>query len=191
MNKYLSALSALAFTVLSAAPALAADTYTFDPSHTAVTFHINHFGFSNPSGKFMSVTGSVTLDQQNPAASKVEATIGIAGVNTGVAKLDEHVKTPDFFDAAKFPEAKFTSTKVEVTGEKTAKVTGDLTLHGVTKPVILDVTLNQVGPNMMKKQTAGFTASTTIKRSEFGMSTYVPNLADDVRIDIEAEANVN
>ncbi len=168
----------------------AAETYKLDPNHTAVIWHVNHFGFSTPSGKFMSVDGEVTLDEANPAASSVKAVIQIAGINSGVAKLDEHLKTPDFFDAAKFPTATFISKRVDLTGKDQAKVAGDLTLHGVTKPVVLDVKLNKIGENMMKLKTAGFTASTVIKRSEFGMSAYVPNVGDEVRIDIETEANI-
>lgn len=139
----------------------------------------------------MSASGSVVLDEANPSASSVNVTIDVAGgINSGVAKLDEHLKTPDFFDVAKFPSATFISKSVEVTAKDTAKVTGDLTLHGITKPVVLDVKLNQIGQNMKDLKTAGFSASTTIKRSDFGMSTYVPNLGDEIKIDIESEANL-
>jgi polyisoprenoid-binding protein YceI len=170
--------------------AQAAETYKLDPSHTAITWHVNHFGFSTPSGKFMSVDGEVTLDEANPAASSVKVIVDVKGINSGVPKLDEHLQTPDFFDVAKFPTATFVSTKVVTTGKDTAKVEGNLTLHGVTKPVTLDVKLNKIGVNMFKLKTAGFTASTTIKRSEFGITTYVPNLGDDVKIEIESEANL-
>lgn len=182
----LAATASLAF----AAPAFAADTYKLDASHTAITWHVDHFGFSTPSGKFMSAEGSVTLDKANPAASSVNVTIKMAEVNSGVAKLDEHLKAKDFFDVAQFPTATFTSTKVDVTGADTADVTGNLTLRGVTKPVTLKVKLNKLAENMFKKQTAGFTATTTIKRSDFGISAYLPNLGDDVRIEIESEANL-
>ncbi len=171
-------------------PAQAADTYKIDSSHTAVTWHINHFGFSTPSGKFMDIVGEVTLDQDNPEKSSVEVTIPITLVNTGVAKLDEHLKGADFFDVAQFPTATFVSDKVEVTGKDTAVVHGTLNLHGVQKPVALDVKVNQIGQNMFKKQTAGFTASTTIKRSDFGMVTYLPGLGDEIKIEIESEANM-
>jgi polyisoprenoid-binding protein YceI len=176
----------LAFT----APAMAADVYTLDPAHTAITFHINHFGFSNPSGKFMNVDGTLSLDEKNPAASKVSVTIPIAMIDTGVPKLDEHVKTKDFFDAATFPTATYVSDKVDVTGPDTAIVHGTLTLRGVAKPVDLNVKLNKIGDNMMKKHTAGFTATATIKRSDFGMTAYLPMLGDDVSLDIESEANM-
>lgn len=170
--------------------AQAAETYKLDASHTAITWHVNHFGFSTPSGKFMSVDGEVTLDEAKPEASSVKVTIQIDGINSGVPKLDEHLKAADFFDVAKYPTATFVSKKVTPTGKDTAKVEGDFTLRGITKPVTLDVKLNKIAENMFKLKTAGFTASTTIKRSEFGMSTYVPNLGDDVKIEIESEANV-
>ena len=186
-------LTALAGMALVGAPSLAhaqAQTYKLDAAHTAITWHIDHFGFSKPSGKFMNVEGSVTLDQDNPANSHVEVTIPVAKVNTGVPELDEHLIGPDFFDAAQFPTATFKSTHVTITGEHSADVTGDLTLHGVTKPVTLQVKLNRMAENMFKKQTAGFTASTTLKRSDFGMTTYLPNLGDEITIEIESEANM-
>ena len=187
--KSLLAASVLALAV--AAPAFAADTYTLDPNHTAVVFQYEHFGFSTMSGKFMNADGSVTLDQANPAASHVEVSFAIDGVNTGVPGLDAHLKSPDFFDAAQFPTATFKSTKVDIVppaaGAKPtqAQVTGDLTLHGVTKPVTLDVTLNKISDDGKK---AGFSATTTIKRSDFGMDKYVPMVADDIHISVETEA---
>jgi polyisoprenoid-binding protein YceI len=181
-------------TVLSlalTAPAFAAaDMYKLDPSHTAITWHISHFGFSNPAGKFMNVDGTLVLDETNPVASKVNVTIPIDDLNTGVAKLDEHLKSKDFFDAANYPTATFVSNTIDITGKDTAVVHGALTLHGVMKPVDLNVKLNKVGPNMMNKKTAGFSITATLKRSDFGILTYLPNLGDEVKIDIESEANV-
>ena len=182
--------SAFAFALLSvSAPAFAADTYKLDDTHTSVTFQWTHFGFSHPSGKFSNAVGTVTLDEATPANSSVEVSFAIAGINTGVAMLDEHLKSDKWFDAAKFPIATFKSTKVDPTSATTAKVTGDLTIHGVTKPVTLDVTLNQKAPNMMKKITAGFTAKGTINRSDFGIGAYVPAVSDQIDLYIEAEAN--
>jgi polyisoprenoid-binding protein YceI len=185
-----SLLTATALTLMVATPAVASDVYMLDPAHTAVTWHINHFGFSNPSGKFMHVDGKLVLDQQHPETSSINVTIPIADLDTGVAKLDEHLKSKDFFEAAAYPTATFTSDKVEVTGKDTATVHGTLTLHGVSKPEVLTVKLNKIGENMFKKQTAGFTATATIKRSDFGMTTYLPALGDDVQLDIESEANI-
>ena len=187
----LAAACALALT----APAQAADTFTLDPMHTQVAWSINHFGFSNPSGKFAMITGSLTLDQEHPEKSSVNAVIKIGNLVTGLDKLNEHLFSDKFFDVAKFPEATFTSTDVKVTGTNTAQVTGNLTIHGITKPVTLDVKLNKVGQNMMKKNTAGFSATTTVKRSDFGMTTYLttdpnqPLLGDEVKLEIESEAN--
>jgi polyisoprenoid-binding protein YceI len=173
-----------------ASPVMAADTYKLDPNHTAITWHINHFGFSNPSGKFMNVDGTLTLDEANPASSKVTLTVPVDKIDSGVPLLDEHLKSDKFFDVAKFPTATFTSDKVDLLSKDTAMVHGNLTLHGVTKPVDLKVKLNKIAMNMMNKKTAGFSATGTLKRSDFGMSTYVPNLGDDITLDIESEANL-
>lgn len=173
------------------APAFAAETYNLDPNHTNITWNANHFGFSNPDGKFASASGTVVLDEADPVNSKVEVTVKTDGLVTGLPKFDEHLKSADFLNVVQFPEAKFVSTKVEVGPNKTAKVHGDLTLLGVTKPVVLDVKLNQIAPNPMSNvKTAGFSATTVIKRSEFGMNKYVPNISDEVQLTIEAEANL-
>ncbi|WKL58068.1 YceI family protein [Asticcacaulis sp. ZE23SCel15] len=186
-----SALVAAALLGASFSPALAApETYAIEPTHTEVLFSWSHFGFSKPTGKFMNAVGTLVLDEAAPANSSVEVSFAIDGLNTGVAKLDEHLKKPDFFDAAKFPTATFKSTKVAVTGADTAKVTGDLTIHGVTKPVTLDVKLNKIGENMMKKKTAGFSATGDIKRSDFGIGAYVPAVSDEITLSITAEANL-
>ncbi|MEM9964908.1 MAG: YceI family protein, partial [Asticcacaulis sp.] len=122
-------------------------TYNLDDTHTEVVFSWSHFGFSNPTAKFQSASGTLILDQDNPAASSVEVTFDINSINSGVAAFNDHLKSADFFDAATFPTATFKSTKVDVTGADTAKVTGDLTIKGVTKPIVLDVKLNKVGEN--------------------------------------------
>ena len=180
-------LSALSISPLTAA---SAETYTIDPMHTSATWTINHFDFSHPWGKFAMITGTLTLDEKNPANSQVSVTIPIGNLVTGIDKLDEHLKSKDFFDAATYPDATFASSKVTPTGDKTAKVDGILTLHGVSHPVTLDVTLNKIGPNFMKKQTAGFSATAMIKRSDFGMNAYAPGLGDEVKLYIESEANL-
>lgn len=163
--------------------------YTLDPNHTYVLWHINHFGFSNPSGKWMA-SGTLILDEAKPQNSKVNVTINVADVVTGIQKLDEHLKTDTFFNVAKFPIATFMSDSVDVTGKNTARVHGILTVHGVSKPITLDVTLNKLGISpITNKKTAGFTAHTELKRSDYGISAYLPGLGDDVKIDIESEAN--
>ncbi|GAA0718975.1 YceI family protein [Dokdonella soli] len=179
---------------LAAALALAtapvfAGTYTLDPAHTQVIFSWNHFGYSNPSAQFGKVEGTLEFDQANPTKSSVSVTIPLSSIDSHVAKLDEHLQSNEFFDAAKYPDATFKSTKVEKgAGKDKLKVTGDLTVHGVTKPVVLDVTINKVGEHPMRKaQAAGFDATTTIKRSEFGLTKYVPMVSDDVKVHITSE----
>lgn len=190
-RKLLAALAATAFfSFASPMAAHAADSYTLDPSHTTVIWSANHFQFSNPHGLFSMVEGTVTLDKADPTKSLVEATINTGNLFTGSTKFDDHIKNKDFLNVGEFPKATFKSTKVEMTGEKTAKVTGNFTLLNVTKPITLDVTLNHEGPHFMtKKPTVGFTAKTVIKRSEFGMNYGIPGVSDDVNITIEAEAN--
>jgi polyisoprenoid-binding protein YceI len=167
------------------------ETYTLDSGHTYVMWHINHFGFSNPSGKWMA-NGTLTLDEAHPDKSKVDVTIKMDTVDTGVPKLDEHLKSKAFFEVDKYPTATFVSDKITLNGKHAAKVRGMLTMHGVTKPVTLDVTLNKIGVNpITTKQTAGFTAKAKIKRSDFDMTTLLPGLGDDVKLDIEAEGEMS
>ena len=174
---------------LAAAPASAAGTYNFDPAHTSATWTIAHLGYSHFTGKFPGITGTLVLDEAKPENSKVNVTVNTASVLSGVDKLDEHLKSDSFFNVAKFPTATFVSDKVEVTGKDTAKITGTLTLLGVSKPVTLDATLNKMGDHpMMHKKWVGFDATTTIKRSDWGMSYGTPNVGDDVKLEIEAEA---
>lgn len=174
-----------------ATSASAADTYKFDPNHTAVIWEANHFGFSNPSGKFTAVDGVLVLDEKNPKKSSVEVTIKIASLETGLPKFNEHLKSKDFLNAEKFPTAKFVSKKIELNGKNKAKITGDLTIVGVTKPVVLNVKLNKIGAHpFTKAKAAGFSANTIIKRSEFGIDYAIPGVADEVKISIEAEAAV-
>ena len=169
----------------------AADTYTFDPFHTNLYWKANHFGFSNPSGKFATVTGTVMLDETAPNTSVVNVTVNTGSVVTGIDLFNEHLKSDKFYNSEKFPTATFVSTKVDVTGKDTAKVTGDLTLLGVTKPVTLDVTLNKIGESPISKlKTAGFTATGVVKRSEFGINYALPGVSDDVQLTIDAEANI-
>ncbi|MCD6034713.1 MAG: yceI 1 [Rickettsiales bacterium] len=176
-------------TLASSSAFAAPETYNFDPMHTNITWHANHFGFSNPSGKFAQSEGTLILDEEKPENSKVNVTIKPASVFTGIEKFDTHLKSKDFFDVEKFPSATFVSDKVEVTGKDAAKVHGTLTLLGIAKPTVLDVKLNKIGDNMNKVKTAGFSATTVIKRSDFGMNYAIPGVSDDVKLDIEVEAN--
>ncbi|KFN42442.1 YceI family protein [Arenimonas oryziterrae] len=178
----------LTFGFVAGAPA--AD-YKIDGSHTQVQFTYNHFGLSHITGRFDQVTGSFDFNAADPTQSTIQVEIPIASLSTGVGKLDEHMKSPDFFDAAQYPTATFKSTSVTAAGEGKLNVAGDLTIHGVTKPVVLAVTVNLVGDHPMKKTpAAGFDATTTIKRSDFGIAKYTPAVSDEIKIAITLEAGV-
>lgn len=164
-------------------------TYTLDPAHTQVAFSIDRFGYNRVLGRFEDVAGELVLDEANPANSSVRATIQVASIDAGNDTRDEHLRAERWLNATAFPTMEFRSTAVRLTGERTAEVTGDLTLLGQTHPVTLNVTLNQIGnaPNN-NRRTAGFSATGAVSRSAFG-STTAPNLiGDDVAIQIEALA---
>ena len=182
--------SSLFALLLVAGAAVAAPVqYDMDANHTRIDFSWTHFGFSHPMGRFDKFEGDFRFDPADPTRSTVTVTIPIDSIDTGVAKLDTHLKSPDFFDATRYPTAIFKSTRVQASGEHGLKVTGDLTLHGVTKPVVLDVVINRIGPHPMGgREAAGFDATTTIKRSDFGISNYVPNISDEIAISISTEA---
>lgn len=164
------------------------EKFILDPQHSYVSWSIDHMGFSTQTGKWF-VNGNLTLDKDHPENSQVQATIEIADLITGIPELDKHLKEKIFFDAAQFPKATFTSTKVTLLSDKSAKVFGNLTLHGITKPIILDVSLNKVDKNPINdKMTAGFSAVTILKRSEFGINAFAGKLGDEVHIKIGAEA---
>lgn len=175
--------------LLSTNFANAAKTYKLDQNHTNIIWSANHFGFSSPSGKFTDVEGTIVLDEQSPSQSKVEIAIKTASIATGIEKFDNHLKSADFFNIAKFSTAKFISTEINQTAKNIAKVKGNLTLLGITKPVTLNVRLNKIGLNpISQKQTVGFSALATIKRSEFGMNFGIPGISDEVKLTIETEA---
>ena|ERR1700760_2050997 len=167
--------------------AVQAGAYDVEPLHTRVLFSVSHMGFTTWYGEFTGVSGSLDLDPKKPAASALEIHIPVAAVSTTNAKLDGELKSDAWLDAGQFPEIVFKSTKVTETGKNAAKVMGDLTLHGVTKPVTLAVKFNGAGTNPLdKKYTAGFEVSGKIKRSDFGVKTYVPLIGDDVDLIISA-----
>jgi polyisoprenoid-binding protein YceI len=167
--------------------AVQAGTYDVEPYHTRVLFSVSHMGFTTWYGEFTNVSGSLNLDSRKPAGSALEIHIPVSTITTTNAKLDGELKGDQWFDATQFPEMVFKSTKITETGKGVANVTGDLTLHGVTRPVTLAVKFNGAGTNPLdKKYTAGFEVSGKIKRSDFGMKTYVPLIGDDVDLIITA-----
>jgi polyisoprenoid-binding protein YceI len=174
--------------MLVAVSAQATETLTLDPQHTYILWHIKHFGFSTQAGKWYA-SGTLMIDKDRPQNSKVNVTVQVTNIVTGNAELDKHLKGKLFFDVEHFPTATFVSDQVKLIGKKAAKVHGILTLHGVSKPVVLDVKLNETGINpITEKMTAGFSAKTRIKRSDFNITTLLPSVSDEVNIDIEAEA---
>ena len=191
MSRTLTALGLSAALSAFAAGAVLADpvAYEIDPGHSAASFHYTHAGFSTTYGQVSGVTGVVMLDAENPANSSVEARLNLANFNTGWGPRDTHLLTTgDFFDP-KITEATFKLTGVELTGADTAKIAGDLTLNGVTKSVVLDATLNQAGEHPMeKKPWLGFSATTTLIRSDFNVGMFAPYVSDEVPVQISIEA---
>jgi polyisoprenoid-binding protein YceI len=163
---------------------VAAGTYKVDSRHTQVNWQVNHFGFNDYFGLFGDVSGTLNIDPANPGAAKVDVTLPVASLATSNQGLTDHLKSADFFDAPKFAEARFVSTSVTPDGNR-AIVKGDLTMLGVTRQVELETRFEGAGNNPMnKKATIGFHAATTIKRSDWGMTKYVPMVGDEVKLRI-------
>jgi polyisoprenoid-binding protein YceI len=161
-----------------------AGSYKVDSYHTQVGFSVSHFGFTNYSGLFSGATGALQLDTARLSAAKLDISLQVDSITTTVTKLTDELKGDKWFDTAKYPTATFASTKVVSTANG-ATVTGNLTLHGVTKPVVLEVRFIGAGVNPIDKAyTVGFEATTTIKRSDFGVTTYVPAIGDEVQLNI-------
>lgn len=180
----------VAETAPSAFDASAAPTgvYKSDPGHTYTAFSYNHMGYSNPIVRWGSQTAELNWNAEDPAQSSVSATIDVASIDTGVPALDDHLKAADFFDAEQYPTITFKSTAVNVNGSNTAKLTGDLTIKDVTKPVTFDLTINKAADDgFAKAYKLGFSAKGVIKRSDFGVDLYVPMVSDEVVFTIEAE----
>ncbi|MEO9078224.1 MAG: YceI family protein [Rhodanobacter sp.] len=166
-------------------------TYKLDPNHTMVLFSWSHFGYSHPTADMGLGEGTVIFDEQHPAKSSIEVTLPLAKLDTHVKALDTHLKEADFFDAAKYPVITFKSSKVEPLGQHKFKVTGELSVHGVTRTIVLDASLNRVGPHPMSKvPSIGFDATASLKRSDFGVGAYVPNVGDEIHIRITTEGAV-
>ncbi|MGQ0565928.1 MAG: YceI family protein [Gemmobacter sp.] len=175
---------------MAAAPALAApEKYVLDSGHSQIVFSYDHLGYSTTYGMFGGFAGEIMLDQADPAASTVTVSFPVKSMLTGWQARFDHFMSPDFFGATDDEMVTFTSTAIEVTGEKTAKITGDLTLNGVTKPVVLDTVLNQMGDHPMEgKPWAGFSATTTLVRSDYGLGMFAPFVGDNVTVQISVEA---
>jgi len=170
--------------------ATAADLYQLDPEHTQIIFTIDHLGYSRITGTFHDIKGTLTLDEKQPEKSSVEVTIGAASIDTGSATRDEDLRSADYFDVAKFPALTFRSTRTRRRSSSSADVVGDLSLLGISRPVTLRVALNRIAPDFLRgnETVAGFTASASLRRSDYGMKAFLPMIGDKVDITINAEA---
>ncbi len=191
-----AALAALLLVAPAAAQGVSTDaslapagTYAVDKSHARLSWSISHFGVSTYTGWFTSFDATISFDPTAPEKSSLKATVDPKSVHTLDPKFDEEIASEKFFDAAKFPEITFVSTKVEKTSDTTGKITGDLTFHGVTKPVTMDVTFHGGMQSPMKNTyVLGFNGTATFKRSEFGVTEYIDfGLGDDITVTIEGE----
>jgi polyisoprenoid-binding protein YceI len=179
-----------ALTVQSEAARAANAGYDIDPVHTRVAFLISHAGFSRAIGTFSGSHGRLDFDPDDWTGAKLDVVIPIGTLNLGDDKWRDKILDATFFNAGKFPEAHFVATKIEKTGDASAKITGDLTLHGVTRPVTLDATLNALRRNPLTlHKTAGFSATATLSRKDFGMDAWESVVADQVQLIIEVEAS--
>lgn len=184
-------LLALLLGLAAVAPRAQAADYRIDTNHSTVVASWKHFGFTRTVIQFSSLDGVVSYDPANVAQSKVDVRIPISGLVTGVADFRDHLGSSQFFDIAKFPEARFTSTAVTAAGPSRLKVVGNLTIKGITRQVTLDATLNKAAVQPMARRDAvGFSATGTIRRSEFDMGDYAPNVDDEVELQIFVEAIV-
>ncbi len=196
MKTHIFALAVLALPVLAQAQPAApetnpahvkAGTYQVEPIHTRILFSVSHMGFTTWYGDFTGATGTLTLDPAKLSGTSFDITVPVDSVSTTNTRLDGELKSPEWFDAAKYPAIEFKSEKVVRTGQDTALVTGELTFHGMTKPETLKATFNAAGVNPLTNQyTIGFNLTGKLKRSDFNQSTYVPLVGDEVDITISA-----
>jgi len=174
--------------VSSETAALKSGGYKLDPNHASFIFKINHLGFSSFVGRFERFDASLDFDEADPAKARVEAVIDTTSLDVANDDFAKTLTGPKWFDAAKFPQAVFRSTSIETTGDNTGTMTGDLTLHGVTRPISLDVTFNGGANDILRHgYVVGFSAVGTINRDEFGVDRFDGVISDEVKIEIEAE----
>lgn len=165
----------------------AADTYEVDASHSMIIFRAKHMGVSYNYGRFNEFSGNLAVDETDAANSMIELEVKAASVDTGNEKRDQHLRSPDFFNAKQFPVITFKSTEVKKVDEDTLEVTGDLGLHGVKKSVTVEVAITGKGKNQQGTALIGFETTFTIKRSEFGMDYGIGAVSDDIRITVSVE----
>lgn len=177
----------LATLILTPLQVIANDMYQLDHDHSYVSWHVNHFGYSNPTGKWM-VEGTLKYDKNAPENSEANVTINMANIITGIPELDKHLKGKLFFEVETFPKATFVSNKVKVVDNQITEVSGIVTIHGIARPITLTVKQNKIAKNpITEKPTIGFSAETSLNRSDFGIKTLLPGVSDEVKLNIEVE----
>jgi polyisoprenoid-binding protein YceI len=188
MQRYIGPIALLMLGGSSAS--IAAETYHIEKTHADLLFSIEHAGFTQKHGWFRDFDGTLQYDAARPENSKVEVTVKTDSLDTALAARDKDVKGAMFLDTAKYPEMRFISTRVVPGADHQLRIDGNLTLHGVTKPITLNAKLNKAGPNPFdKRPTLGFSAAGTLKRSDFGITTYIPTIGDLVSITLDVEFN--
>lgn len=200
MTRKYAIIAALGASILSGAAIAQADAfirepaqvqsgiYVLDPAHGKITWSVDHLGFSTYVGQFTDVVANLDLNVQNPSASRLNATVMMDSVGTFSDGLDKHLKTADFFDTAKHPAATFRATGIRLVDRDTAKISGNLTLRGVTKPIEIEADFNQAGVNPLDKvYSVGFDGRAKIKRSDFGINYGLPAVGDEITLHLEAE----
>jgi polyisoprenoid-binding protein YceI len=187
MIKHLTAAALLA--VVASTATAAPEAYILDASHSQILFSYNHLGYSTTHGMFSGFDGEIAFDQEDPAASSVNISFPVMSMLTGWEQRFAHLMSGDFFGASEGDMITFASTGIAVTGDNTAMITGDLTMNGMTKSVVLDATMNQAGTHpMAEKPWAGFDATTSVLRSDFNVGNFAPFVGDEVQIMISIEA---
>ena len=187
MIKHLTA--AALFAAVASTAIAAPEAYVLDASHSQILFSYNHLGYSTTHGMFSGFDGEIAFDQEDPAASSVNISFPVMSMLTGWEQRFAHLMSGDFFGASEGDMITFASTGIAVTGDNTAMITGDLTMNGVTKSVVLDATMNQTGTHpMAEKPWAGFDATTSVLRSDFNVGNFAPFVGDEVQIMISIEA---
>lgn len=180
----LAVIVSVAFAIVPAS----AQTYQIDPVHTSLIFRVKHMNTAYIYGRFNQVTGTIVVDERNPARSSVNIEVDANSVYTANEQRDNHLRSPDFFNTRQFPTIRFTSTEVRRVNANTLQVKGNLTMHGVTRPITVNVLLTGKGRNPQGKEIIGFETTFTVRRSEFGMRYGLPGLGDEVRVTLSVEA---
>jgi polyisoprenoid-binding protein YceI len=177
------------FFLFASLPAFADETLTIDQSHSAVVFSWNHRGFSNPVARFEKIEGKIILNASDITKSSVDVKIPVEGLHTAVEFLDRRLKGDEFFAASQYPEIRFKSTGIVKGAMGTLRITGDLSVHGITKSVVLDAKINKIQLRSASEPAgAGFEADTMLRRTDFGVDRYVPAVSDEIHVHMTVEA---